>query len=280
MQYLLLTIVSSVLVASFIKLSEKNDCNRIAVAAVNYLFALLFSIALAVFQGEIALSMPTLLVGVYGGITWVMGLLLLMYAVKRIGVAITSSVARLSVVLPVLLSVILYSEAPGKIRSFGILLAIAAIFLLSLRAKRDGRTFEPMYVAVLLFVWFASGSAEFAGKLFAAHCPAEEKSTYLCVLFTTALMITSLAAVLFKKKPTRRDILFGGLIGLPNALSGLFIVSALVALDAVLVYPTVAVGTVVIVSALGIAVWKEKIPTAGYVGIALAIVSLILVNMR
>ncbi len=279
MLYLFLAVFCSVSVASLIKIGESAGCNRIAVACANYIVALLLSLILWQLDGRASFSSPTVITGIYAGCTWVAGLLTMMYAVKIVGVAVTSTTARLSVALPILAGILLFAESPNTMQYIGLALCGIALILLSYRKKNSSSPLTLGALMLLPMVWLAGGAAELSGKLFAEYCPPDEKYSYLTVLFVTAVLITTAFLYIRRVKAAKRDLVTGAAIGVPNALSGLFIVLALLRLDAVVVYPTAAASVVAIMAALGILVWRERLRTLGYLGITIALAAVVLINL-
>ena len=90
MVYLILAVLSSVSVAATIKVSETAGRNRVSVALVNYCIAACFMFVLWFVRGAVSVSGITVACGIYAGITWVVSLILMMYAMKLIGIAINT----------------------------------------------------------------------------------------------------------------------------------------------------------------------------------------------
>jgi drug/metabolite transporter (DMT)-like permease len=280
MIYLLLAVLSSVTVAAVIKVSETAGRNRISVALVNYCIASVFMAVMWVLHGAGPVSGITVACGIYAGVTWVVSLILVMYAIRLIGVAISSAVLRTGVVLPIVLSILIWSEVPALLQVTGICLAAVAIVLLSLRIMRKEKKFHLPYVLLVLGVWGTAGAAQLSSKLFAELCPPDEKSGYLVILFLTASAFTWVWLKGTRRTVERKDLAFGFAVGVPNALSGFFLVSALQVLDGIIVFPTTAAAGVMLAALLGVFLWKEKLGVKGAAGIAAAVAALVLVNLK
>ena len=93
-------------------------------------------------------------------------------------------------------------------------------------------------------------------------------------------MVLCIGYVLSKKqKITATELFYGALIGLPNYFSARFLLQALTQINAIVVYPTCSVGTILMVSVFGMLFFKEKL-TKKQVGImGLILASLILLNL-
>jgi len=280
MLFLVLAVLSSVTVAASIKVSENAGRNRISVALINYCIAAVVMFILWLLHGAVSVSGITVVCGVYAGITWVVALVLMMYAIQRIGIAISSAVVRMAVLLPTILSIVIWFEIPSTLQICGIALAAISILLLSLKVVRHENKFHLPDVIMVLGVWVTSGAAQLASKLYAELCPAREKDGYLVILFIVAFGVAWIWLRITGRTVEKKDLGYGVAVGVPNALSGLFLVSALQVLPGILVYPATAAAGVLLTVILGIALWREKLGIKGALGIAAAIIALVLVNLK
>ncbi len=280
MVYLALAIMTSVTVAVLLKVSEGAGRNRLAVALVNYCAASMLTFILWLLGGAIPMSRITVICGIYAGITWVVSLILMMYAIKLIGVAISSAVIRTGVVLPVILSVALWSEMPGALQVVGIVLAAVAVVMLSLKVVRVERKWHWHYALIMALVWLASGAAQLASKLFAEECHPVEREGYLVVLFLVASGFTWLWLKGTGRSIKMGDLSYGTAVGVPNALTGFFLVTALGVVPGIIVFPTSAAAGVLLTVLFGVTIWREKLGLKGAVGIAIAVLALVLVNLK
>jgi len=280
MLYLALAVMTSVTVAALLKMSEGAGRNRLAVALVNYCAASVLTFVLWLAGGAIPVSRITVIYGVYAGITWVVSLILMMYAIKLIGVAISSAVIRTGVVLPVILSVVIWSEKPGKLQVVGIVLAAVAVVLLSLKVVRVEKKFRWHYALIMALVWLSSGAAQLASKLFAEECHEVEREGYLVILFLVASGFTWLWLKGTGWSVKKEDLSYGTAVGIPNALTGFFLVTALELVPGIVVFPVSAAAGVLLTVLLGMTIWREKLGIKGMIGIAVAVLSLILVNHK
>jgi drug/metabolite transporter (DMT)-like permease len=233
-----------------------------------------------IIRGAVLVSPVTVVCGIYAGITWVVALILIMYSIKLIGIAISSAITRIAVVLPIVLSVFIWMEIPSAWQVIGIALAALAILLLSMKVVRREKKFHWPHVVLVLGVWTAAGMAQLASKLFEEYCPQEEKTGWLVILFLTAFTVTWVWLKIIRRTVERRDLGYGVAVGIPNALSGFFLVSALHLLPAIIVFPTTAAAGVLLTVLLGVAVWREKLGVKGALGIAAAVAALVLVNLK
>ena len=109
--------------------------------------------------------------------------------------------------------------------------------------------------------------------------PDSGKDGFLLLTFFTAFVITIAIVILGKKKLCKADILFGLLVGVPNYFSARFLLASLGSLEAVIVYPTYSVGTMVVVTIVGVIAFREKISKQKGLALGLIAVAIALLNM-
>jgi multidrug transporter EmrE-like cation transporter len=77
----------------------------------------------------------------------------------------------------------------------------------------------------------------------------------------------------------RNEIIYGCLIGVPNFYSSKFILSALNELEAVIVYPSFSVATILVVTLVGVLAFKERLTKLQWLALAIILAALVLLNM-
>ena len=78
---------------------------------------------------------------------------------------------------------------------------------------------------------------------------------------------------------TKKDALYGIVIGIPNYFSARFILLALGQMPAVLVYPTFSVSTIVVIAFVSLVVFKEKLSVKKLFAIGIIALVLCLLNL-
>ena len=86
--------------------------------------------------------------------------------------------------------------------------------------------------------------------------------------------------LLFKQQRIgRKEILYGCLVGVPNFYSSKFILSALKEIEAVIVYPSFSVATILVVTLAGVLVFREKLSKLQWLALAIILAALVLLNI-
>ncbi|MCB0713774.1 MAG: EamA family transporter [Ignavibacteriae bacterium] len=283
MLFVLLTIFSSLTIALILKFNETRSGNRLALAGANYVVASLLGFGMGDFDSLITLQWVAFAALLGGG--FVAGFLLLMKSIRATGLAITGSVARTATIGPVLLSIIFYSEHPNLLQIIGIACGVSAFLLLGLSQRQQSfvESSQISKVLLLTLLFLVMTFNDFGMKI--AEVNKVDISRLFFVLFGTAGMICwSLIGVRRMKKKdwqqiTRRDLLLGGVLGIPNYFSSWFLIRALQDVPASIVFPTVSAGGVIAVTLAAVLLWHEELSRPAWIGIGLAAIAVALLGM-
>lgn len=281
MLYLLLAILSSTLFSAGLKAAEVRDRNRLAVAFWNYAGGALLAGAwwlspLASAPGT--LGARTALVGAASGASWVFGLLTLQAGIRAAGLALSAGFSRLSVVLPLLACLLVWGEALAPLEIAGVALAVLAGVLLAMGRSGPAGALSRQALPALLLLVLGQAVAQTSLKVFERTCPLEEMAGFLLVLFGSAALLSG--ALLFRREGSlcRREMGWGVAVGVPNLGTGLFITLALAELRGTLVFPLQNVGALVLLTLLGVFLWRERLRRLAWAGMLLAAASLLLLQ--
>ncbi|MBQ2955742.1 MAG: DMT family transporter [Clostridia bacterium] len=277
MIYLILAMVSSMLVAVFMRLSEKYSRGGTGMLAVNYVMCCALSLA---FSGSINLfpaseELPSaLMLGGINGVLYLAGFVLLQWNISKNGVVLPSTFMKLGVLVPTVISMIVFGEQPGAAQIIGILMAVAAIILINGGEKQKTGS-APGLVLLLL----AGGSGDVMSKVYEEIGPAALKDQFLLYTFMTALILCAALCIAKKQSFGWKEALFGLLVGIPNYFSARFLLLSLKDVPAVVAYPSFSVGTIVLVTVVGVLCFKEKLSRRKMIALGVILVSLALLNL-
>ncbi len=246
----------------------------------NYFSAAVISLILIVSEKDQASSTGTLLFGAGLGLLFFIGFFVFAIAVGKAGASLSAVSSRLSVIIPVGLSVIIYNEIPSTFQSAGIILALVTIllFYFSIRKFSSG-SFDKSDYLYLILLLAAIGINDFCFKIFQNWRPAEEKNFFIFIIFSFAF-IYSFAYVLLKKiRMDYRTVSTGLLLGIPNIFSSYFMLDALNTLPAVIVYPAINIGIIVLTTLAAFLIWKERLNVYGWWAMGFGISAIYLLSI-
>ena len=229
----------------------------------------------------------TLLMSAVSGFLYVAGLVCMQTSVRVNGAALSSAFSKLGISIPLLMSFLFFGEVPTLFRAAGLLTALGAIVVLNPREKKTGpdsdTTPDRVSLPILLLTLLACGSSEAMAKVF-RHCgDPEEDTRYFFFLFLTASLLTgilSIAEYVKSGKSIRFGELSAGILaGIPNYFSSFFLLKALMGLPAILVYPAFSVGTILLVTAAGALLFRERLIRRQWIGLSLILAALVMLNL-
>jgi drug/metabolite transporter (DMT)-like permease len=201
---------------------------------------------------------------------------------QRLGVSVASVATKMSLVIPVLAGVILYREILGPVKIIGIVVALVAVYFASVRKKSLSFKKENLLLPFLLFL--GSGIVDSGIKyLEETQIPKDEFSLFTASVFASAsftgIIFVLIRAVKTPLKPNLKNVLGGIALGIPNFFSIYFLLRALQSetLNSASVFTINNVAIVMVSTLLGIALFKEYISVKNWAGIAMAVVSILLV---
>lgn len=276
MLYLILAILSSMLVSVVMRLSQQKCQSRLAVLAMNYvmcsLMALLFMNQPLIPQGEgsgFALGL-----GLVNGALYLGSFMLLQYNIRINGVVLPSTFMKLGIVVPTLMSIFAFGESLTLLQGVGLVAAVAAIWLIG-SEKGQGKAKSIGWLLILLA---AGGVTDGTSKIYEELGAAALKDHFLMTTFFVALLLCALLCVVKKETITRREIVYGLALGIPNYFSARFLLLSLGEIPAVIAYPTYSVGTIVAVTLAGLILFREKISKRQMTALIIILAALILLN--
>lgn len=285
MIYLLLSILSSSVIFVIFKLFQKYRVNTLQAIIINYFFACLVG-----FFGYIKNTDVTLIPAkLWFPGTLVLGALfisvfnLAAITTQKSGLSVVSVATKMSVAIPVFFGIILYNESTGILKVLGILLALVAVYLTSIKTT-TGIKIKKKNLIFPLLVFLGSGIIDTTIKYLETTYVAEnEVALFSTSIFAVAgiigIVILTGQAAMGKLRITGKNILGGIILGVPNYFSIYFLVMALrtEGFESSTVFTINNVAIVLFSTLLGILLFKEHLIKKNWIGILLAIISILLV---
>lgn len=280
MIYLLLAIICSSSLALILKQGNVKKSNTAILINANYLTASVLSLAFVFYKGTLTISLYALLFALFLGYLFAATFFIYSKAVGLAGTALATVSARLSVLIPVLFSIILYGESPNIKMIFGFILALVTLYLFYLSLKNhNGTPHSRRSYLILIVLLFGIGLVDFSMKIFEQNFSSEEKGTFVFTIFFSAFIYT-LVYILYKKiKFEPHTFKLGLLLGIPNVLAIHFVLAALSELPAIVVFPIQNIGVIVFTAVMAYLIWKEKINNFGIAALIAGIISIILLRI-
>ena len=203
----------------------------------------------------------------------------------RYGVSTASVAMKLGLVFPVAFAFIFYGEKFTWLSLLGILLAIVAVILSSVKDEETPMHEHHNKIAFLpLLVFIGSGACDsltqFANKNYLGSSGMEEFSFFLFLAASAAGIFALTIRLLNKTLKLKWRSLFGGVIlGIVNYFSFLFLLKALAesGWESAIVFPISNLGTVAVATVISIIFFREKPSRINFIGLMFAVASILVI---
>tara|TARA_R110000751_G_scaffold5417_13_gene24675 strand:+ start:1226 stop:2098 length:873 start_codon:yes stop_codon:yes gene_type:complete len=281
--YLLLSILASSVIFLVFKLFDLFKINTFQAIVVNY--------AIACAAGIIGYAKPINLIELpnyswFGGTVFLGFLFILIFnlmaiTTQRSGLSVVSVSTKMSVVIPIAFGLFYYNENAGLLKISGIILALIAVYLVSVK-DNTSKLVSKNELLFPILVFLGSGIIDTTIKyLETSYVEQDDISLFSAVIFLTAFVI-GISILMFKVLRQNEKIKFknlvGGLaLGIPNYYSIYFLVKALrnPQLESSVVFTLNNVGILICAVLLGILFFREKLSRKNWLGFFLALISII-----
>ena len=218
------------------------------------------------------------------GFWFIFTYLLMTASTQSSGITITSLSSKLSVVLPTLAGVLIFQEHLNLKVAIGILLALVALVLV---VGRNGETSDHAQRAKLLLpilIFFGTGTGDILMKLCAQHNTGHNMSFMIAFIYLIAMLFGILLVAYDllsgKSKWQSKNLLGGIALGVINFFSTYCVFHAMRYFDNVVLFPVYNIGVVCLTALIGWLVFQEKLTWKNYLGLAIAIVAVVLITVR
>ena len=306
MIYLIIAIVCASLFSIMLKISQENNINSQQVIFFNYVFGLVISlipIGGHIVSGQVAaasywLPAVSMLLVLVQGAFFAGGFNLMDQSVWRSGVALTTASAKTSLIVPVILSWLLFGQSRPSWFLVALILAAMLLMILPNRAQYHDESQRrsatdairqrkaAVYLAVVFVVY---GCSDFMLKVVqqsisSASASPDDVACRLSSLTPGIFLASALFSGLIclakgsfrQQKVSRKSLLAGLVLGLANYFATDCSFRALASMSTSLFYPLYNVGIVAIATLVGIGFFKEKIRWPQVLGLVLAAVAIAL----
>jgi glucose uptake protein GlcU len=265
--FLVLALLSSFSIALLLKVFEQKERNRIVIVASNYIVAGALGYLLS---QKTQVTTPVLAFGSVVGFFFCLGFILLFVAVKKKGVANSVTIGRLSLAIPVALSICCWGEKPLVADIIGLVLIFFIIFTWEGKIGKIS--------PILLSIFFVFGLLDSAMKFFKLEFPLTDDGFFLIFVFGSAMVWGWLYILVSRQKPRWADIFWGLFLGVPNFFSSYFLLKALAAIPAYVVFPFINIGIIILSALAGHLLFKEELDRKKVLLILLGIIAVFLLS--
>jgi drug/metabolite transporter (DMT)-like permease len=286
--YIILTILTSVFLLVLFKVFEIKKVNTLQAIVINYIVAAITGILFS--KHELHYSQlrdsGLLIICVPLGLLFISIFYLISLTAQKVSISAASVANKMSVVMPVLFSVFVIGDQLNPLKIAGIVLALIAVFLTT-KSENSARLNFMIWLPILVFV--GSGFIDITINAAEHYFLKKEGDSELFSIATFASAfcfgMLFLAFSSFKAKHPKQERSFlkslaGGIcLGIPNYFSIFFMIKSLETdlLSSAQLFPLLNISNVTLSALVAYLFFKEKLSTSNLSGIALAILSIILI---
>ena len=285
MFYLLISICISSFLFVIFKLFDVLKVNTFQAIVVNYFVAAVLGFYLSnnsVSFQEIP-NQPWFLGAFLLGIMFILVFNVMAQTSQKNGLSVASVSSKMSVVIAIVFGVWYYEESLGFIKLSGILLALIAVYLTSVKEKKE-TTVKQVSLLFPILLFFGSGAIDTSLKFIETSFVEEGGVPLFSATIFGCAFILGMSILLYQMvKGTFRfefkNILGGILLGVPNYFSIVYLLKALSTdgMESSTAFTLNNVGIVILSTLFGLFIFKEKLIWKNWLGIVIAIVSILLV---
>ncbi|OBX22778.1 MULTISPECIES: EamA family transporter [Bizionia] len=285
MIYLLLSILASTIIFVLFKLFDKHQVNTLQAIVFNYITA--FCIGIIAYEEPINIKSIISTEWFYGAL--ILGFLfiaifnVMAITSQRVGLSVASVATKMSVIIPVVFGIYVYNESAGLFKIVGIVAALIAVYLSSM--KSGTRIKNKAYYIYPIIIFLGSGIIDTSIKYIeTTYLPDNGIPIFSATIFGFAAII-GISTLLIKKLQGKfifnpKSLIGGFALGIVNYASIYYILKALdhETLESSTIFTVNNVAIILLTSLLGLFLFKEKLSTKNWIGISLAVISILLVT--
>lgn len=283
MLYLLLAIVCGATYSVFFKLFACRGVDSLQAIAFNYLTAFALGTAFACVSGDFVVPTGVASWGtaVLLGSTFVGAFVLMARSTALTGVTLTTVASRVSLVIPVVCSFLLFPEgdAPRWWAVAVILVAMIMMFVPSGEKRRQQRLQRASLLLYPLGVWVLFGVNNFGLKWAQSVLIApQESAAFSAIIFLFAVMFAVVALMVRRdKRGFEWGALVGGVtLGVANFFVTWGMLRGLAEVPASIFFPTYHTTIVALVAVVGTVAFKERLSKVQWLGVAVAVLGIVM----
>ncbi|WP_439152639.1 EamA family transporter, partial [Winogradskyella sp.] len=263
------------------KLFNKYKINTLQAIVVNYITACFCGL----FHNNVNISYTEILrsdwfYGAVGlGFLFIAIFNVMALTAQKNGLSVASVASKMSVIIPIIFGVFVLNESLGLQKIIGILLALIAVYLTSIKPNTDIKLTQSLYLPIVLFL--GSGVIDTSVNYFA---PQDKiplfSATIFGIAFIIGISVLSYKSVKLKTRFKLRSVPLGITLGLVNYASIFFLLKALRVdgFESSTLFTINNVAIVALSTLVGLMLFKETISNKNWLGICIAIISIIIVT--
>jgi len=281
MIYIFLSVCCSVFVSVLLKLAKRYTIDTQQAITWNYSIAGLLT--WLIFKPEIPeFSQNIFPVYIALGLFLPLIFVMLALSIRYTGIVKTDIAQRLSLFIPVLSAFLIFEEPYTITKIIGIIIAFAAIIFSIPWQKQNGNSNTFWVYPVIVFIGMGIIDILFKQIAKTENIPFTSSLFIVFIIaFTISIIYLLYQVVVNRLKLTILNLVCGWILGIANFGNILFYLKAHQSLSnqPSVVFSSMNIGVILMGSAVGIILFKEKLSRLNYAGIVLALISILILTL-
>ncbi|MFH2094134.1 MAG: EamA/RhaT family transporter [Bacteroidota bacterium] len=277
MIYLIFSILSSAAIFVIFKLIAKFKVNTFNAIMLNYVVA--SSLGFIVFKEPLSLTtiagQPWFIFSIIVGALFIVMFYVIALSSQKAGISVTTVASKMSVIIPILFSVLYFNENVNALKIIGICTALVAVFLTIMRNDKTAQNARYYLLPLILFIGMGivDASVKYSQEKFGLN---EMSSLFSAVVFSFAGIIAILVSIFnvktYKHFREPKVYLLGFMLGITNFGTIYFLINALNSniFDSSVLFGINNIGIVGVSVITGLIGFREKLSWINWIGIALS----------
>ncbi len=280
MIFLLGSVITSCLLVILFRLFQKKNIELIQAITVNYAVCVVCGILYNknVFRQMLHLDFGVYALAVLQGFLFIFMFFQIGKASQEIGLSYTGLFGRISVVVPVSVSIFLFQEKITVLQGIGLIVALMAIYFLnSSNSQKKLESNNILKRGIILFV--GNGIIDTVFKVFTFYYSfSVPQDIFTIMVFGTAGILGFSYLIINKNVPQLKNIISGILLGVPNFFSLIFMLSALNKMDGSKFFPLNNIGIIFLLTFVGVLFFNEKVYPKMWLGLFMTVMAILLIS--
>jgi drug/metabolite transporter (DMT)-like permease len=272
----------------------------ITAGAINYIVAAMIIAPWFFLDGQQTGNRAAIVAGGSMGLMYFINFFFVTWCVRVVGVSSTTVVGVLSLLMPIIYAAIVWGSQPHWLQTIGIALAFVSLILIGLKPDRQataldgkatslekgakvepkGKTVSWKAPLILGCFFLLCGFSRIAQESFKYESVASQKPTFLLAAFV-ASGIPSIVLLLWRRKRILpMEAAIGIAMGVANGSQTWFTLKSLDAMAGYIFFPVSSAGGIIFTMFVAVLWMQEKISRRALIGIGVAVVALVMMNMR
>ena len=264
----------------------------ITAGAINYIVAALIIAPWFVINGQQTGNREAILAGGSMGMMYFINFFFVIWCVRVVGASSTTVVGVLSMLMPIIYAALVWKSQPHWLQAVGIALALVSLIMIGLKpdrqaklidkgvaAKSEKRTFSWNAPLILGGFFLLCGLSRIAQESFKYLSEASQKPTFLLAAFVASGVPSIVLLLKRRRKVLPMEAIVGVAMGIANGSQTWFTLKSLDAMQGYIFFPVSSAGGIIFTMFVAVLWMQEKISRRALIGIAIAVVALVMMNM-